>query len=383
MNAVRAAVAASLAIATAVCAQDRSRETSVATTAELRRALAAARPGDVLVVAPGAYDGVSVAGVRGAPGRRVTVRGADAASRPVFRGGLHFARAAHLELRDLAVEGAPANGINVDDGGAPDAPARDVALIDVVVRDVGGRDNHDGIKLSGVEDFRLERCTVERWGRKGSAVDMVGCRRGVLEGCIFRDRETDAASSGVQAKGGSRDVAIRRCRFEHAGSRAVNLGGSTGRAYFRPKPEGYEAKDLLVEECVFVGSDAPVAFVGVDGAVVRRNTFVRPRRWALRILQESRDADFAPCRGGVFVGNLTTWRAAELRGVANVGPGTAPETFRFERNWWWCEDAARGAPELPTPEREPGKGGDPKFRDAAAGDYRLAPGSPATGYGAP
>jgi hypothetical protein len=53
-------------------------------------------------------------------------------------------------------------------------------LLRLAVRDCGGRANHDGIELSGVRDFRLERCTVERcmverWGRGGSAVDVVGC----------------------------------------------------------------------------------------------------------------------------------------------------------------------------------------------------------------
>ena len=112
----------------------------------------------------------------------------------------------------------------------------------MVVRDIGPTGNRDGIKLSGVDDFRVEGCTVERWGSGGSGIDMVGCHRGEIVGCTFRHGDT-TGDSGVQAKGGSRDVVIRRCRFEHAGQRAVNLGGSTGLAFFRPKPEGYEARD--------------------------------------------------------------------------------------------------------------------------------------------
>ena len=37
----------------------------------------------------------------------------------------------------------------------------------------------------------------------------------------------------------------------------------------------YEAKDITVEGCTFVGSEAPIAFVGVDGATVRFNTIYR------------------------------------------------------------------------------------------------------------
>ena len=174
------------------------------------------------------------------------------------------------------MSGATGNGINIDDGGSPDTPAHHVVLRGLVVRDIGPTGNRDGIKLSGVDDFRVEGCTVERWGDRGSGIDMVGCHRGEVVGCTFRhgDRQGD---NGVQAKGGSGEIMIRRCRFEHAGQRAVNLGGSTGLAYFRPRPQGYEAKDITVEDCTFVGSMAPVAFVGVDGAAVRHNTIYRPR----------------------------------------------------------------------------------------------------------
>jgi hypothetical protein len=339
-------------------------------------ALRDAKPGDRIVLAPGTYEGFHLPGVRGARGRPIVLAAAGA----VFRGGIHLPGAAHLEIEGLVVEGAPENGLNIDDVGGP---AQGIVLRDVTVRDCGGRGNHDGIKLSGVEDFRLDRCTVERWGRGGSAVDMVGCRRGTIDGCTFRDREEDAASNGVQAKGGSRDIAIRKCRFEHAGSRAVNIGGSTGLPYFRPKPEGFEAKDITVEGNTFVGSQAPIAFVGVDGAVVRFNTFHRPRKWFLRILQETRDEGFVPCRNGRFEDNLVAWRAAEIATPVNVGPGTAPETFAFARNWWWClDDPARGPPQLPGAEQDPAGARDPQFRDPENGDLRLAPGSPASRHGA-
>lgn len=93
----------------------------------------------------------------------------------VFTGGVQFSDVAHFELVDLCIEGAPDNGLNIDDAGSFETPSHHVTLLRVAVRDCGGRANHDGIKLSGVRDFRLEGCTVERWGRGGSAVGMVGC----------------------------------------------------------------------------------------------------------------------------------------------------------------------------------------------------------------
>jgi hypothetical protein len=320
--------------------------------------------------------------VKGKPEQPIVLAAATLESPPVFHGGVQLSDVVHVEIVGIVIAGAPANGLNIDDGGTFDTPSHDVVIRDVTVRDCGGRGNDDGIKLSGVDRFVLERCTIERWGRGGSAIDMVGCHGGLIEACTFRDRETDAAATGVQAKGGSRDVTIRRSRFEHAGERAVNLGGSTGLEYFRPRPEGFEAKDITVEGCTFVGSTAPIAFVGVDGATVRWNTFYRPRKWFVRILQETREPGFVPCRRGIFADNLVAYLASEVQTPVNIGPATAPETFEFARNYWFCiDDPARDRPELPVVERDPAGGADPLFRDAEKGDFQLAERSPARAHG--
>jgi parallel beta helix pectate lyase-like protein len=358
-------------------------EVRVASTAELRRALLESKPGARILVSSGEYEGFSCSGIRGEPAKPIVLTAADANARPVFTSGVQLSDVAHLELSCLEIRGAAGNGLNIDDGGTFETPSHHVVVRNVMVRDCGGAGNHDGIKLSGVDDFRLDGCQVGRWGRGGSAVDMVGCHRGLLEGCTFRDREEDPAATGVQAKGGACDVTLRGCRFEHAGTRAVNLGGSTGLEYFRPRPEGFEARNVAVEGCTFVGSTAPIAFVGVDGASVRWNTFYRPRKWCLRILQETRGSEFAPCRNGVFADNLVAYRASEVAIAVNVGPGTAPETFRFARNYWFCiDDPGRSPPQLPVAEEAGVGGADPHFRDVERGDFGLRDDSPARAQGA-
>jgi hypothetical protein len=206
-------------------------------------------------------------------------------------------------------------------------------------------------------------------------VDLVGCRDGTIEGCVFRHDE-GSEGTGVQAKGGSRDVVVRGCRFEHAGDRGVNVGGSTGFEWFRPplehwKGDLWEAKDVTVEDNVFVGGRAPVAFVGVDGASFRRNTVWMPTAWAVRILQETTAEGFVPSRKGSIAYNVFAFRS-DWRGTVNVGPGTEPASFAFEGNWWWCVDApARTADlvRLPAPQKSP-RWDDPAFRDPATGDFR-------------
>jgi hypothetical protein len=232
----------------------------------------------------------------------------------------------------------------------------------------------------------VTNCTIERWGSGGSAIDLVGCHDGLIVGCTFRK----AGENGVQVKGGSSAIAIRKCLFEDAGDRAVNIGGLTGDDSFRPPLKSlpadrkYEAKDVFVEGCTIIRGEAAIAFVNVDGAVVRYNTIYRPEKYAVRILQERVGSGFIPCRLGTFENNVVTFRSEKwLDGGINVGKDTAPKSFRFAGNLWYCEDRpARSEPKLPTVETKGVVGKNPQFTDPAKGDFSFPADSPATGKGA-
>ena len=358
---------------------------------EFRQAAAQAKAGTRILLSSGTYPGgFYFSDLHGETNHPIVIAAADPANPPVIQGGgtgLHFSRPAFVELHDLVISNLTDNGLNIDDGGSFDKPAHHLVLRGLKVTDVGPGGNHDCIKLSGVQDFRVENCQIERWGTGGgSGIDMVGCHRGVIESNLFRHTDT-IGSTGVQAKGGTSQLSVRRNRFENAGGRAVNIGGSTGLQFFRPSLKAgeahCEAKDIRVEGNTFIGGGAPVAFVGVDGASVRFNTIYHPKRWAVRILQENREPGFVPSRNGEFSDNLVAFDSHDwAEGGVNIGTGTAPETFTFARNWWYClDDPARSRPRLPV-EETAGVYGDPLFRDAEHGDVRLQPGTPANRVGA-
>jgi hypothetical protein len=341
-------------------------DVTVRTAAEFRAAVAAAKPGARILLAAGDYvGGFHFPDLRGEPGRPIVIAAADPQQPPVIRDGntgLHLSNPAYVELHDLAFTKLAHNGINIDDGSATAKPesAHHLTLRGLKIRDIGAEGNHDGIKLSGLWDFTVQDCTIERWGTKGgSAIDMVGCHRGLIERSVIRHTTPEPPNcTGVQAKGGSAEITVRRNRFEHAGGRAVNIGGSTGLPYFRPAlvagGEHAEARDIRVEGNTFVGAMTPVAFVGVDGAIVRFNTIERPGRWALRILQENKTPGFVASRRGQFTDNVIIFESARWsEGGVNTSGGTAPETFTFARNWWYCIDQPeRSRPKLPVAETD-------------------------------
>lgn len=350
---------------------------------ELLQAARRVRPGEEILLATGEYrGGIHLTDLNGQPEQPIVIRSLSPGRPAVFlggRSGLQLSRVSHIELRDIHFRGATGNGLNIDDGGRLNS-SHHITLSGLKVSDLPPG-NHDGIKLSGLSDFRVEGCEVQRWG--GSAVDMVGCHRGVIIECVFRQ----GGDNGVQTKGGSREIAIQRCRFENAGQRGVNLGGSTGFEYFRPPlaqmgQEKYEAKDIVVEGCQFEGGVAAVAFVGVDGAAFRLNTIIYPERWAMRILQETVAPSFAPCRNGQVLRNLIVFRSSWASGGFNIGPNTEPGSFTFNRNWWYCVDAPGARPALPSPEQDGVYGVDPKITKGPDGWYVPEASSPAGGVGA-
>jgi len=289
-------------------------------------------------------------------------------------------------LHDLEIRGAGTNGLNVDDGGdyADPAAAHHVLFQRLFIHDIGSTGNQDCLKLSGVNDYSVLDSELATCGDGGSAIDHVGCHRGVIARNLFRD----AGSNAVQTKGGSEDIEIRANHIVNGGDRALNLGGSTGLEYFRPPllttAPNFEARNIRAFANLIEGSMAPVAFVGCVDCVAANNTIVDPTRWVVRILQETTSSgayEFLPASAGRFLNNLVWYARAALSTHVNVGPDTDAASFVFSHDLWYAhDDPSRSAPSLPVTETGAVVGQDPRF---ASGGYALQAGSPAIGGGDP
>ena len=350
----------------------------------LERAAPFARPGDRLLIHEGSYPGSSfLADLVGTAANPIWITGVPGEAPPVLGStgvaeGIHLTNPAYVVLQDLVVEGPTGNGINIDDGGDYTTPAHHVVVRRVTIRDIGTGGNQDCLKLSGLDDFLVLECDIQRCGSGGSGVDMVGCHAGLIEANSFRD----TGSNAIQAKGGSAEVLIRGNLMVDAGARAMNLGGSTGLPFFRPLDADAEARRIQALSNVVIGSDAPTAYVGCDACLVANNTFYLPTRWVTRILQETTDPRFVQCRDGRFINNIVVFDSASLSTFVNVGPNTLPDTFVFSNNLWFSrDDPGFSGPSLPVVETDPVIQQDPLLGDAPGGDFHLAPASPAAAAG--
>jgi hypothetical protein len=349
------------------------------------RALSAASPGTRILVAAGTYDAIDIGGRSGAEGMPLAiVADGDVVIDAGGDVGVRASDASYVVLEGLTITNIGIHGMNIDDGGSFDTPSHHVVLRGITIAGAGSGGNNDCIKMSGVDDFWVLDSDIAGCNR-GEIIDMVGCHRGVIHGNHFHD----TVQNGVQTKGGSADTIIHGNVFENIPARAVNAGGSTDPTLTRPADVPYEAARIRVVSNVFVRNGveggAAVAYVGCDGCVVEHNTIIEPRTWVLRILQESTDARFVPCRNGVFANNVIVLNAADIRTAVNVGGNTAPDTFTFQNNLWYALDEGSGW--TPPYSGVPAETGgiyqeDPMMIDRAGRNYRLQAKSPAGGAAA-
>ena len=136
---------------------------------------------------------------------------------------------------------------------------------------------------------------------------------------------TRPGDNGVQAKGGSSEIVIRRCRFEHAGQRAVNLGGSTGPGLLPAPPaglrgEGHHGRGLHLRRLDGAGG---LRRRGRGGGAAQHDLpaeAVGPAASSRR----TREPDFVPCRNGRFTDNLIAFRSDEMARADQRRPGHGP-----------------------------------------------------------
>jgi hypothetical protein len=344
--------------------------------ATIDAALKAAKAGDKVVIHAGTYPGGTYASnLQGTATQPIMITGAPGEAKPHIQGGaegLHLTDPSYVVVQDLEISGQTSNAMNVDDGATAATPAHHLVFRGLMIHDVASG-NHDGLKMSGVDDAFVLDSEFEKIG--GQMVDMVGCHRVTVARSKFKTGE----SVGVQMKGGSSDDVVTRNWFESSGQRGVNMGGSTGLEFFRPIDAKFEAARITVTANVFIGHDAPFAYVGCDECVAANNTILRPLRWATRILQETVDpARFVPSRKGRFVNNIVVVATGISGETVNVGANTEPSSFVFSNNLWFHTSNPTFKPTLPVMETA-GVYGDPKL--AGMSDPHLTAGSPAAGKG--
>jgi polygalacturonase len=343
----------------------------------LKSAVSKAVPGTRIILKPGTYSGNNYfSNIQGEENKPIIIESYDSDDKALIKGGaegLHFSNPRHLIIRNIRISHSRDNGINIDDGGSYNKQDGNIILENLEVHSIGNQGNHDGIKLSGIDNILIKGCEVYNCsGWASSGIDMVGCHNVIIEGNYFHD----LSHSGVQAKGGSSEIVITGNKFKNAGTRAVHMGGSTGARFFRPLDVDYEARNISVIGNIFSGSEAPIAYTGAVDCTVANNLFYQPNKWIFRILQENVRCQKAG--NGKFYNNIVYF--GQNVATVNVGKGTDPASFEIIGNLFYSPSKKISGLSLPGRKESNSFGQDPLLGNEAQ-DFMPARNSPVWGKG--
>lgn len=348
---------------------------------DFQSAATAAKPGDTIQFHAGTHSGGAfVANLQGTAKQWITIRNAPGTT-AIISGGANAVQLtdpAYLIWEGLTFQQQTGNGFNTDDGGSYATPAHHIIFRNCTFQDIAATGNNDLLKLSGLDTFEISNCTFKNGAAGGSGIDMVGCHHGIIQKNIFENQ----GSNAIQAKGGAQFIRIERNLFKNCGERALNLGGSTGLQFFRPADAPFEAANLLVYSNIFIGSIAPIAFVGCVESQVINNTIFKPEKWVVRILQETVDPlKFLPCSNNSFRNNII-YLDSKVSTETNIGPNTAPETFTYSNNLWYHSTNTNwGGPYTPVPDMNALIQQNPQFQNINLFQFQIGSNSPAKAKG--
>ncbi len=346
----------------------------------LNAAANAAQPGDTIMLFDSPVTQSSyISNLRGTVEKPIVIT-SGITTHVLFEGGgtaIQLTNASNITISRLTFRGQANNGVNIDDGGDFSTPSENITIYDCKWLGMAATGNNDNLKMSGVVNFSVRNCYFDNGAAGGSHIDMVGCHKGIIEQNEFRN----GGSNSIQAKGGTKSVAIARNLFINAGLRAINIGGSTGMKYFRPLDAKAESDSIIVFSNIFFGSMAPIAYVGAINAKVINNTIVNPTKWVVRILRENLNIYLHYDNNNQFINNIVYIGNAASSPVINVGPGTVPDAYVFRNNLWYNHENENWSPVLPVHEFNSLRGVDPLLDNVL--DSNLVPrvNSPVIGAG--
>lgn len=333
----------------------------------LGAALRRARPGDRVLVAPGTYRAAAsnrktfyAGDIKGAEGKPITITAADPQRPPVFEGGsenFQLSNCRYIIVDRIHTRAATVNNFQFD-------VCEHIIISNCVSSDIADKGNCDGIKMPGCADFLIYNCQVRNWGTEGSAIDMVGCARGLIMKSRFSFPRVDGwTANGVQGKGAGQRIGVYQCRFDDASFRAIQFGGTSVASFHGRKPQpgkrGHAAYDMAAMGNVIHSGEAPVAYASAADCVFAYNTIVNPRKYILRVLKEG---PFDPQRGNTFTRNLIVY--GQIGQVLNTSGNEPADAVTLSENYWYNPlSASKSIPQRGVKLKDPAGGLNPQLDD--------------------
>jgi len=297
---------------------------------------AVVKPGDEIVLEPGAHGPARVADLAGEPGRPIVIRARDERSLAEIK-GLALVRPRHVEVRNLVVIEAPGPGLAIL--GEASRPARDALVQNCMVVLSGLVDRTSAIRLEHVEGLTIGDTRIEGFGPAAISID--AGRQVRIERIQVVSHPRGPGETAVSIGGETTGVAIDRATIGSSVRSTFALGVSA--------PDATGSGPLAAKVSIRnVAADRPEAFAVLGSCAdveIRHCTILDPRDTTL--LVRSPPAGRPPVATVRFRDNLVSWIPNSLRRFTGKEPDFLGEPgIEYGPNLWFSRELPAATPLL-------------------------------------
>jgi hypothetical protein len=275
---------------------DPIREIIVAPGDDLAGALAAAQPGDRIVLQAGTYvqTGNLLIDASGTPTDWIQIVAAAGVTPVIDLNGAGEFRisGSYVSLDGVDIRNGGGNNLHIAPG---EEDVHHVHVSNTTIHDLAWgpgaavKINRNNSESAAVGTICLENNDVSE-AIDNAIIDGVGVDGAFVTGNDIHDNAV--GSHGIFFKGGSVDIVIESNVIRGiSGNAALQLGGNTGASFWNPDYPGWEGVNQIARNNLIADfDDSAVEIRGVDGAFVCNNTIVGQTGFAVFRLQTGNNA---------------------------------------------------------------------------------------------
>lgn len=327
-----AAILASLAPAARLCAED----IRVKPYDDVARIARTAKPGDTLLLYPGAFNSIVLENIRGEPGRPITLRNVPSVDAPVdidarnAAVGLRLIDCAHLRLENIAIREANEAGLVIE---GVRGKSFDISLDRVRVTRAAESAENCGIVVRNASQIRSTRAVIAGFG--AAAVRVARSESVAFETTQIVARPSLPSRIGFEVSDGSSKVEIAKSWIR----------GTLGAAFALGTAPGAPVADCTVW---MARADACHGLIDLGSALafsVRQCTAKDTKGSLWRVVPPAGQ----PSPRGAIESCVFTWIPGELQRLSTVAEGADTQDIALDGVLVWSRELAAGSIDLGAP----------------------------------
>ncbi|MBC22365.1 MAG: hypothetical protein CMJ32_00405 [Phycisphaerae bacterium] len=304
-----------------------------------------ARPGQEILLMPGLYRASVLEGVKGEPGRPITIRSSSSTMpATIVEGetGLKLIDCSHLHIQGLRIVDATGTGLEITGRSRTEgvASSRSISIKDVFIGTLIVRSPPVGLRIDTTDDCTVTGMIIQAPSRTGCRI--LGSTDITLDSCYI------IAGANTRAVGGTgidigRDVSklhVHDCRIIQPCRTGIRVGPTAPSATGTSEPvrRTHASNRIQITECGITNTSCSLALGSCDDVVITNNSFKDATKCFWRVFSFPGTSPYLGPNNVRFELNMFTWEVGQIESFCCIQSGATFDGIALGRNLFWSAE---------------------------------------------